>query len=523
MQNQRSDGLRIAFGTFVLVTAMCCTGVHAQTSAESVWPTKEWQTSTPEEQGMDSAALARLVEFGTTRDFDSLLIARHGRIVLDAYYAPYAADIPHAINSATKAVVGTLTAIAHKDGLLDSFDHPMLDFFRDRDVANLDERKKAITVQSLLDMISGIDWKEPLDGRPDSLIEMMRSPDWIKFILDRPMSSAPADAFNYNSGNPHLLSAIITKLSGMSASGYAREKLFGPLGIDTVVWRHDPQGFPLGGFGLALHPRDMAKIGYLYLRDGQWEGKSLLPPGWIERVSHATVDMHGTFEPEMRYSNQFWALPKKQVYMAVGYHCQMIMVFPERDIVAVTTARDFCPFSRMADLISGAVQSEAALPPNPAGAAQLANAIRDVSGEKSAETGPTPEIASHVSGKIYKFLGNPLGVKSLSLTFDDPNPHYGLEMYDLDPTKPSHKSAGQLGMDGLYRTSGPSVFGAVAMKGRWSDDHMLVIDRQTLGTGEGQKWTLSFDGEKLSLRGKGRDGREVSVDGESAGYLHGPE
>jgi len=102
MQNQRSDGLRIAFGTFVLVTAMCCTGVHAQTSAESVWPTKEWQTSTPEEQGMDSAALARLVEFGTTRDFDSLLIARHGRIVLDAYFAPYAADIPHAINSAPR-------------------------------------------------------------------------------------------------------------------------------------------------------------------------------------------------------------------------------------------------------------------------------------------------------------------------------------------------------------------------------------------------------------------------------------
>jgi hypothetical protein len=267
----------------------------------------------------------------------------------------------------------------------------------------------------------------------------------------------------------------------------------------------------------------MAKIGYLYLRNGQWEGKSLLPPGWIERVSHATVDMHGTFEPEMRYSNQFWALPKKQVYMAVGYHCQMIMVFPQRDIVAVTTARDFCPFSRMADLISGAVQSEAALPPNPAGAGLLANAIRDVSGEKPPEMGPTPEIASHVSGKIYKFFGNPLGVKSLSLTFDDPNPHYGLEMYDLDPTKPSQKSAGQLGMDGLYRTSGPSVFGAVAMKGKWSDDHTLVIDRQTLGTGEGQKWSLSFDGDKLSLRGKGRDGREVSVDGESGGLLHGLE
>src|SRR5712664_1345907 len=162
MQNQQAPGLRIALCTFAVATMMSCAAVHAQTSAESVWPTKEWRASTPEEQGMDSAALARLVEFGTTRDFDSVLIARHGRIVLDAYYAPYAAGIPHAINSATKAVVGTLTAIAYKDGLLDSFGHPMLDFFRDRDVANLDERKKAITVQTLLDMTSGIDWKDPL-------------------------------------------------------------------------------------------------------------------------------------------------------------------------------------------------------------------------------------------------------------------------------------------------------------------------------------------------------------------------
>jgi CubicO group peptidase (beta-lactamase class C family) len=523
VQKRRSAGLRIALGAFVLVTAMCCAAIQAQTSAEPVWPTKQWQTSTPEEQGMDSAALAKLVEFGTTRSFDSLLIARHGKIVLDAYYAPYTADVPHVINSATKAVIGTLIAVARKDGLLDGFDHPMLDFFRDRDIANLDDRKKAITIQTLLDMTSGIDWKEPLDGRPDSAIEMGRSPDWVKFILDRPMSSAPGNIFNYNSGNPHLLSAILTKLTGNNAQDYAQEKLFGPLGIENVVWRHDPQGVSIGGFGLALHPRDVAKIGYLYLRNGQWEEKSLFPPGWIDRTSHAVVNMNEFFEPELRYSNLFWALPKKQVYMAVGYHCQMIMVFPERDIVAVTTTRDFCPFSRMADFISGAVQSEAELPPNPTGASLLANAIREVSNEKPPEMAPVPEMASRVSGKTYKFLGNPLGVKSLSLTFDDPNPHYGLEIYDQDPTKPSRKFVGQLGMDGLYRTSGPSVFGANSMKGKWSDDHTLVIDRQMLGMGEGQKWSLSFDGEKLILRGKGRDGREISVDGESSGLLHGLE
>ena len=118
MQNPRFAAPGIVLGAIMLVVSTCT--AYAQSAAESAWPTRQWPTSTPEEQGMDSAALARLVQFGTSRSFDSLLIVRHGRIVLDAYYAPYAADIPHITNSATKAVIGTLTAIASKDGLLDS-------------------------------------------------------------------------------------------------------------------------------------------------------------------------------------------------------------------------------------------------------------------------------------------------------------------------------------------------------------------------------------------------------------------
>ena len=212
--------------------------------------------------------------------------------MLDTYYAPYSAEIPHLINSSTKAVIGTLAAMAMKDGLLDSTDHSMLDFFADRNLTNVDDRKKMITVQHLLDMTSGIDWREPTDGRPVTFFEMERSPDWAQFILDRPMSNTSGDIFNYNSGNPHLLSAILTKLTGMSAEDYAKAKLFGPLGITDWKWRRDPQGVSVGGNGLALKPRDMAKIGYLYLRRGQWEDKTLLPPAFVERSSHATLDMN---------------------------------------------------------------------------------------------------------------------------------------------------------------------------------------------------------------------------------------
>jgi CubicO group peptidase (beta-lactamase class C family) len=241
---------------------------NAQEKGQS-WPTKEWQTSSPEDQGMDSNELASLIDFGASHGMDSLLVVRHGKIVSEAYYAPFRIGLKHRVNSVTKAVVGTLIGIAFKEGLLASPNQRVLDFFSDRTIAEVDERKKALTIQSLLDMTSGIDWIEPLSSaRPESFFAMERSQDWQQFILDRPMAEAPGSVFNYNSGNAHLLSAIITKVTGRSALDYATEKLFGPLGIGDVYWRHDPQGVSAGGAGLYLQPRDMAKIGTLYLQDG---------------------------------------------------------------------------------------------------------------------------------------------------------------------------------------------------------------------------------------------------------------
>jgi CubicO group peptidase (beta-lactamase class C family) len=517
MPSHQNSRLGLIVCAFLLVASICGVAV-AQERPEPLWPTTGWQTSTPEEQGMDSAVLARLVDFGATLSLDSLLIARHGRIVLDASYAPYTSDVPHIINSSTKAVIGTLTALAIKDGLLDSTDHRMLDFFADRSIANLDDRKKAITLQHLLDMTSGIDWKEPLTGRPESVFEMERSPDWIKFILDRPMAAAPGDTFNYDSGSPHVLSAVITKLTGMSASDYAKARLFGPLGISTWNWRKDPQDISVGGYGLALQPRDMAKIGYLYLHHGQWEDKPLLPPDWVQKAEHATLAMNLPGEPELRYSNLFWALPKKHVYMAVGYHCQLVMVFSELDIVAVTTARDFCPFSRLADFISGAVKSKTALPPDSAAADLLTKAISDSSTERPTTVGAMPAIASAISGKTYHFRGSALTVKSLALTFADQQGHYDLETYARDPAQPPLKSTGPIGLDGLYRKSEPAASGLIAMKGNWLNGSTFVIERLIIGAGEeAQKWTLSFDGDRLYLRGRGRDGRDLTIDSEGGG------
>ena len=150
-----------------LVAAQCLAASSALAAtpdcpspSQTPWPTKDWEASTPEEQGMDSAALAQLVDRVGVYKQDSLLIIRHGKIVVDAYYAPYAPNIRHDLRSVTKSFTGTLTAIELREGLLDSVDHPIVDLFANKHISNLDDAKKAMTVQNMLDMTSGIAWNE---------------------------------------------------------------------------------------------------------------------------------------------------------------------------------------------------------------------------------------------------------------------------------------------------------------------------------------------------------------------------
>src|SRR6516225_9168940 len=483
--------LAAALGAFMFGASICSGAAQAQGATEPIWPTKEWQTSSPEEQGMGSKELAKLVDFGTTLSLDSLLVVRHGKIVAEAYYAPYAAGIPHAIYSSTKAVISTLMSNASKDGLLDSPSHRILDFFDRRSIANVDDRKEAITVQNLLYMTSGIEWKQPLGGWPESMFEMERSPNWVKFVLDRPMANAPGQVFSYSNGNAHVLSAIIPKLTGMSALEYAKAKLFGPLGINDLFWQQDPQGISYGGNGLYLQPRDMAKLGYLYLHNGAWERQQLLPSDWIQKVTQVTINPHMPGEPERRYSNFFWVIPDRHVYAPSGYHDQHIMVFPELDVVAVTTGRDNHPLREFADLIIGSVKSDTALHSDATSANLLANKILDVSKEKPTGVGARPGMAGNISGKVYRFPRNELNLKSLSLMLTGPQPRYKVEVYTADATRSAPGFTGPIGLYGLYRKGerteeglDSSGFPRVnAVKGTWQNDHTFVIDWLVLGEG----------------------------------------
>jgi CubicO group peptidase (beta-lactamase class C family) len=513
------------------LTLLCAPLATAQQTTHP-WPTRGWPVSSPEEQGMSSERLARLVDFGALNDMDSVLVTRHGRIVLEASYAPFRAGLKHHVYSATKSVVSTLVGMALGDGLLDSTDRRVVDFFPNRTIANLDDAKKAITIQHLLDMTSGLAWQEGLTGANESNIAIWRASDWQQFVLDQPMATAPGTRFYYSSGNSHLLSAILTKVTGKSALDYAREKLFGPLGIDDVLWRADPQGLSIGGWGLYLQPRDMAKIGYLWLRGGLWEGKQILPPAWIEGVRQADVDMRESWASDMRYGRQFWAMPGRDAFMAVGKHRQLIVVMPKLDIVAVMTGsqRFVSPSSNLASTprygfgtlvgyLAAAVISDGAVAAKPEATAELAERVKAAAIERpapaSASVSGPPAMAKVVSGKTWRFAApDPLRVKSLTLRLDDPQPSYEYELDGGPSGAPVGRFGGPIGFDGRFAVGGRMPYGPSAARGAWSaDGTSFVLEVQALGNDDVARVTHVFGDKTIELSIESAGGLRVKLQG----------
>jgi CubicO group peptidase (beta-lactamase class C family) len=485
-------------------------------AAKTVWPTKAWETSTPEEQGLDSAALAALVTTVGNYKQDSLLIVRHGKIVADVYYGPYEAGIPHDLRSITKSVIGTLTAIEIRDGLLDSVDHPIVDLFPDKKISSLDGKKRAMTVQNLLDMASGIEWQERAYTPDESITRMHGSPDRTAFVLDQPMSSTPGTRFYYNSGNSYVLSAIITKKTGESAFKFAEHALFAPLGISSARWgRPDAQGVSDGESGLFLTPYDMARLGYLYLHDGVWDGMQLIPRSWVARARAGPITANSGFN----YGNLWWSRPGKGAYMALGRHSQVILVLPNLDLVAVMTGHledgVYYPLDELIDDISSAVKSDGPRIANSAGRSLLVASIRRAAAGLPSPAGETPAISRRISGKIYELGENELRVKTLSLTLDASNPSWEITTSDREPAHPPGRYAGPLGLDGAFRKSPPASDGIDAVRGRWLDDRRFLLERQVLGHGEVQTWTLTFSGKKVDIAFEDTDGVKAELHGEA--------
>ncbi|MBC5765213.1 serine hydrolase domain-containing protein [Ramlibacter albus] len=446
---------------------------------------QEWQAATPESQGMDSAALAQLVEYGGNVRMDSLVVVRNGRIVAEAYYAPYRADMLHRINSSTKAVVGALTGIAIARGDMPATGTPALELLPHDDAG--DPRWKAITLQHLLDMTSGIDWTEPLsDAVPKSLLELENSSDWQRYILGRGIRQAPGAGFDYNSGGSHLVAVALARKAGMPLERYAEEHLFRPIGIGTWRWRQDPQKFATGGAGLYMRTRDMARFGQLYLQGGEWNGRQVVPRDWVARAFSPQVDMPW---PGYKYADYWWSLPARGAYMAVGFNRQVILVMPKLGVVAAFTGREHWRFEDVIAHIERAAKATAPLPPN--AQAQEALAARIAAASTGKVTPPSAPAQLPVSRGTWKIDENRTGIGELTLDFSGvPSFHVKLRTREL---------GGELGLDGRFASATDTAGTLIATTARWSAPDTLEVDQRWPEEAGQMRYIVKFRGDDLEF------------------------
>jgi CubicO group peptidase (beta-lactamase class C family) len=491
----------------VVILALIAVCLHFTSQAQvhipppDYWPTQGWQASTPEQQGLDSEQLAAGLQTINQKQIPihSLMIVRNNYVVLNATFYPYDGQSPHNLGSVTKSVLTTLIGIAVEQGKL-SLEDKLVSFFPEYSIANLDSRKESITVRDLLTMSSGLD----CIGLPSeaTVQKMETSPDWVQFMLDRPMTDRPGKTFVYCGGNMHLLSAVLQKAAGMTVLEYARQNLFEPLGFQEVAWPADPQGVNQGSGNLRMLPTDMARLGFLFLHGGQWAGRQIISRDWVNNAVRLQVGStygYGWWINEGASGREFYA---------DGAGGQHIAVIPGLNIVLVTTGGGFSIDEVVPLLSSALVNMTAPLPENPAGVAALNLVLGQISQAPLPQTPATlPVIAAHISGANYEFENNLLQLKSLLLGFSSSSE----ANVQFTFTDGGQSPVAEIGLDGVYRlTQGIGLDRAirtkleteglsVGLRGSWLEARTFVIEYDTITNRYAYRLEMHFEGENVTV------------------------
>jgi CubicO group peptidase (beta-lactamase class C family) len=472
----------------------------AQSSDAPYWPTDGWRTSTPEEQGMDSEKLVAMLDQVVQQEINlhSMLVIRNGYVVLDVSADPYDTSQPHEIGDITKNFLVTVTGIAIDQGYIQSTDQSIWDFFPTDGVANMDPDKESITLAHLLTHGSGLN----IAGNT-RLTLTADDQSWIQYLLNQPMQAAPGEHPIENEGEPHLLSAILEQTTGMSTAAYTQQVLFDPLGITNTIWPTDPQGVTRGGTGLALSVHDLAKLGYLYLKGGEWDGQQLVPASWLETATSGLI-LNG------QYGYYWWVeeMGLKEPhpsYLAVGYSGQTFVVLPDLDMIVVVTADSELSYNLLPGaFIIPAVKSDAALPPNEAAQEALQAKVDAFANPVPAEVPAPPDLQAQVDGQTFMLADNDLGWTSLTITFGEAEATLALEVQGQRLELP-------IGLDGVFRVSEaglpsdisnqrPIADVPLALKGKWSRNRFVITARDLLGTLDGDILLQFADDDTVQVR-----------------------
>jgi CubicO group peptidase (beta-lactamase class C family) len=322
---------------------------------------------------LDKAMLAELVEDikeGEYGKIHSLIIIHNTGLALEEYFMEWTRHMLHPCFSATKSFTSALIGIAIKQGYISGVDEMLLSFFPEYDdIENLDERKESITLENVLTMTAGFTWDETSipyrdnEGNPnlenDYMKLLLLSDDWIKSVLDLPMSNDPGEQHVYNSGCTTLLSGIIENETGQTAEEFAKEHLFSKIGITKWEWETGTAGMTNTGSGLYLHPVNMAMFGYLYLKNGVLNGEQIVAENWVKESTSPHIEVRDPVSGELigYYGYEWRTNEADPAFNAYGFGGQVILVLPSIDLVLVTTAENGNDRLWIADIVNKIVEA----------------------------------------------------------------------------------------------------------------------------------------------------------------------
>lgn len=290
----------------------------------------------------------------------SVLISKGDSLVYERYFNGFHRDSLHDTRSAFKSITSLLAGIAIDKGSIKDVHQPVLSFFPEyAQSLGKDARKKAMTIKDLLEMKAGFDCEE-FDGTKDCENDMANTQDWVKFSLELPMKDQPGTVWAYSSSAPMIISGILSKVTGMSVTAFAKKYLFDPLGITHYRWTIDPAGHAMTAGSFYIRPLDMLKIGQLVNNKGVWKGKRIISAKWIHESTQATIPI-----PDFSYvktSRTTLAIPQptfygyywyreniriksnnkqEEVILASGNGGQYIMIIEDLDLVVVFTQGNY--------------------------------------------------------------------------------------------------------------------------------------------------------------------------------------
>ncbi len=467
--------------------------------------------STSEAEGAASAGVLAFLE-GIARgkhELHSFMLARHGRVVSEGWWTPYAPAFNHTLYSMSKSFASTAVGLAVAEGKLTLNDR-VVSFFPKELPEKVSESLAAMRVKDLLAMATGQE-KEPTQP-------MVREQNWVKAFLSTPMAHAPGSVFMYNSGATYMCSAIVQQVTGQRILHYLTPRLFEPLGITGATWEQCPQGRDVGGWGLSVPTEALAKFGQLYLQQGKWNGRQLLPAKWVAEATSFKIQQPVPAKPsrpqekndwQQGYGYQFWRSQNK-AFRGDGAFGQFTIVLPEQDAVIAMNA-EASNMQGILDLVwehlLPALKPQP-LPADPAGQGTLQKTLASLALPLAQGKVSSPTTA-RLSGKTFQFDANDLGLKSAAFQFGKKE-SCSLTLRTAQGEHDLHAGLGQWvrgetslpGTPPRYISGGASKPGTpfkVAVSAAWADDNTLEWIVRYYETAHYDGVTCRFDGDRVQV------------------------